>query len=202
MNEVCPVLEAESFSVIVLAGGQSRRMGRDKAALSWEHGDMLGSLLTRLLPLSDDVLVVSNTVRAIAEPVRQVPDILPSKGPLSGIHAGLMYARHDLVFVTACDVPFLVPELVPELVHAVGVADGSVAVYKEKIEPLFACYRKRCAAVIEQLLAGEHYRVTDLLAKINWVPVRQLDELDDCCFMNVNTGNDYEKAKAILAKGR
>lgn len=202
MKEVCLALAAKQFSVIVLAGGQSRRMGRDKATLSWEHGDILGSLLARLLPLSDDVLVVSNTVRIIPEFARQVADIIPGKGPLSGIHAGLMYAHHDLVFVTACDVPFLVPELVPELVHAVGLADGSVAVYKEQIEPLFACYRKGCAAVIEQLLAEEQYRVTDFLAKINWVPVRQVDELDDCCFMNVNTDNDYEKAKAILAKGR
>ena len=202
MKEVCPALAAEQFSVIVLAGGQSRRMGQDKATLSWDHSDILGSLLTRLLSLSDDVLVVSNTIRIIAEPARQVADIIPGKGPLSGIHAGLMYARHDLVFVTACDVPFLVPKLVPKIVHSIGLADGSVAVYKDQIEPLFACYRKNCVAVIEQLLVGKQYRVTDFLARINWVAVQQLDELDDCCFMNVNTSNDYEKAKAILAKGR
>lgn len=120
MKEECRALEAKQFSVIVLAGGQSRRMGWDKATLSWEHGDILGSLLTRLLPLSDDVLVVSNFVRTISETIRQVADIIPCKGPLSGIHAGLMYACHDLVFVTACDVPFLLPELVPQIVHSVG----------------------------------------------------------------------------------
>lgn len=202
MKEECRVLEDKSFSVIILAGGQSRRMGRDKAALAWENSDILGSLLTRLMPLSDDVVVVSNTVRSIPETIRQVSDILPSKGPLSGIHAGLAYARYDLAFVTACDVPFLAPELISELVYAVGSADGSVAVHKEKIEPLFACYRKGCGGVIEQLLAQEQYRVRDFLAQINWVPVQQLDKLHEYCFMNVNTGDDYEKAKAILAKGR
>lgn len=202
MQEGCQALAAEQFSVMVLAGGQSRRMGRDKATLSWEQGDLLGSLLTRLLPLSDDVLVISNTVRNIPEVVRQFTDIIPGKGPLSGIHAGLIQARHDLVFVTACDVPFLVPELVPRLVQAVGMADGSVAVYKGQIEPLFACYRKSCSGVIEQLLTAQHYRVTDFLAQINWVAVQQWDELADYCFMNVNTGKDYEKAKVVLAKGR
>lgn len=202
MTEVCRALVAKPFSVIVLAGGQSLRMGRDKATLSWEQGDILGSLLTRLLPLSDDVLVVSNTMRKIPDNARQVADIIPGKGPLSGIHAGLMYARHDRVFVTACDVPFLVPELALQLVHAVGQADGSVVVYKEQIEPLFACYRKSCVAVVEQLLVTKQYRITDFLAKINWVAVRPLDKLDDYCFMNVNTSNDYEKAKALLAKGR
>lgn len=202
MNEACRALAVKQFSVIVLAGGQSRRMGRDKATLSWDQGDILSSLLARLLPLSDDVLVVSNIVRSLAAPVRQVADIIPYKGPLSGIHAGLTYARHELAFVTACDVPFLVPELAFQLVNAVGVADGSVAVYKEQVEPLFACYRKKCAAMIQQLLAEGHYRVADFLAGINWTAVRQLDELSACCFMNVNTNNDYEKAKAILAKGK
>ncbi len=202
MNEGCPVLAANPFSVIVLAGGQSRRMGRDKATLAWEQGDILRSLLAKLLPLSDDILVVSNTIRTISEPVRQVADLIPGKGPLSGIHAGLLHARHDLVFVTACDVPFLVPALILQLVQAVGVADGSVAVYKEKIEPLFACYQKSCALVIEQLLATKQYRVTDFLAQINWVAVQQFAGVDEYCFMNVNTSDDYEKAKAILAKGR
>ena len=202
MSEVCHALAANKFSVVILAGGQSRRMGRDKAALPWGNTDILGSLLTRLLPLSDDVLVVSNTVRTISAGARQVTDIIASKGPLSGIHAGLFYARHDLVFVTACDTPFLVPELAMQLVHAVGCADGSVALYKERIEPLFACYHKRCAAIAEQLLLEGKYRVTDFLAQLKWIPVGQLEKLDVCCFMNVNTGYDYEKAKAMLAKGR
>jgi len=202
VKEVCPGLAAEAFSVVVLAGGQSSRMGQDKASLPWDDRDILGSLLHRFLPLSDDVVVVSNAVRKIPENVRQVADIIPAKGPLSGLHAGLLSAHHDLVFVTACDVPFLAPELVLQLVQAVGKTDGSAVVYKNKIEPLLACYRKSCAAVIEKLLKIKQYRVTDFLAQINWAAVHQLDELDDCCFMNVNTDDDYKKAKAILAKGR
>lgn len=193
---------AEPFSVIVLAGGQSRRMGRDKAALSWEGGDLLGSLLTRLLPLSDDVIVVSNSNRKIPHNARQVADLIPGKGPLSGIHAGLVYARHPLVFVTACDLPFLIPRLVSHIVYSVGRADGGVAIYNGQLEPLIACYRKSCASIIEQLLVEGKYSVRDFLAKINWVEVEELDQLDECCFMNLNTVHDYEKAKTILAKGR
>lgn len=199
---VCPALEDKRFSIMVLAGGQSSRMGRDKAAMPWEQSDLLTSLLTRLLPLSDDVIVISNTVRKVPQSVRQATDIIPGKGPLSGIHTGLIYACHDLVFVTACDVPFLRPHIVLPIVQSVGMSDGGVAVYKEQLEPLFACYRKSCAAVIEELLAAGNYRVKDFLASIRWVPVQQADEPDDCCFMNMNTCDDYEKAKAILAKGR
>ena len=202
MKEECHVLEANPFSVIILAGGQSRRMGQDKASLAWKQGDLLGSLIARLTPLSDDVIVSSNTIRKIPDMVRQVADLIPEKGPLSGIHAGLLAARHDLVFVTACDVPFLVPALVFKLVQAADRSDGSVAVYDKHIEPLFACYRKTCAVVIEQLLIDEKYRVIELLAQINWVAVQQFDEFDESCFMNMNTSNDYEKARELLAKGR
>ena len=192
---------AEPFSVVVLAGGQSRRMGRDKATLSWEGGDLLGSLLTRLLPLSDDVIVVSNVQRNIPPTARQVTDLIPGKGPLSGIHAGLVYARHPLVFFTACDLPFLTSELVLQMMNSVGKADGGVAMYKGQLEPLIACYRKNCANVAEELLVAGKYSVRDFLAKINWVTVEEFEQFDESYFMNLNTDHDYEKAKVILAKG-
>ena len=200
MDVVCQAAATEKFSVIILAGGQSKRMGRDKAALAWEDSSLLNSLLVRLLPLSDDVLVVSNIPRNLRGPVREVADIIPGKGPLSGIHAGLTYARYAFAFVTACDVPFLVPALAPRLIAAAGPADGSVVVYKDRIEPLFACYHKKCTAVIERLLAEGQYKVRSFLDQIHWVPVSQWDELDEACFMNMNTSQDYEKAREILAK--
>lgn len=198
MKEVCHALVGKPFSVVVLAGGKSQRMGRDKATLAWEQSNILTSVVKRLLPLSDDVLVVSNIPRDLPAAARQVADIIPGKGPLSGIHAGLTYARHELVFFTACDVPFLVPEIVWQLVAAVGTGDGSVVVYKEKLEPLFSCYRKQCAALIPELLAAEQYRIRALLAKINWVPVHELDGLDERCFMNINTGKEYEQAQEFV----
>ncbi|WP_378953882.1 molybdenum cofactor guanylyltransferase [Pelosinus sp. sgz500959] len=202
MKEGCRALEAEKFSVIVLAGGQSRRMGQDKASLSWGEKDVLSSLLARLLPLSDDVVVISNVERTVTSPVRQFPDLIPGKGPLSGIHAGLIHARHDLVFVTACDVPFLIPEIIPHIVHSIGSKDGSVAIYNEQVEPLFACYHKHCSGIVAELLAKEKYRVKDFLTRISWVGVQDLKQYADCCFMNINTPHEYEKAKAILAEGR
>ncbi len=200
MREECRALEAEQFSIMVLAGGQSRRMGRDKATLSWGGNDVLGSLLARLIPLSDDVLVISNVVRDINPPVRQFPDLIPGKGPLSGIHAGLIHARHDLVFVTACDVPFLEPEIILPIVHSAKTKEGSVAIYKEQLEPLFACYHKRCSSIVAELLLAEKYRVTDFLARINWEKVEDLGHYTGDCFMNINTPTDYEKAKKILVR--
>jgi len=198
----CIVLEGNRFSIVVLAGGQSSRMGCDKAALPWENGDILHNLLLKMLTLSDDILVVSNITRNIKLPVRQVPDILMSKGPLSGIHAGLFYARYSRVFVTACDTPFLKPEIIPIIVQSLESQDGAVTVRKGKIEPLLACYRKPCAAIIEELIPKEQYSVLRLLDKIHWVPVTCLDELDDCLFTNINTYSDYEKAKLILGRGK
>ena len=200
MRGECHALEAEKFSIVVLAGGQSCRMGRDKATLPWGEKDVLGSVLARLMPLSDDVLVISNVMRDIPSQIRQFTDIIPGKGPLSGIHAGLIHARHDLVFVTACDVPFLMPEIISRIVHSAKSKEGSVVIHKEKLEPLFACYRKRCSSIIAELLMAEKYRVTDFLARITWEKVEDLGHDRDDCFMNINTPADYEKAKEILVR--
>lgn len=200
MKGECIVLEAEPFSIVVLAGGRSSRMGQDKAVLPWGNRDFLNSMLVKLLTLSDDVVVVSNITRNLMPPIREVPDIIPQKGPLSGIHAGLVNARYARVFVTACDVPFLIPDIVHQIVNTVGIADGAVVVRKEKIEPLLACYHKSCTAVAQELLIKEKYSVMGLLDRVNWVAVTCLDELDDCYFMNVNTCEEYEKAKIILGK--
>jgi len=197
---VCIALEANPFSIVVLAGGQSSRMGCDKAALPWGNGNILYNLLLRLLTLSDDVVVVSNTTRNIILPVGQVADLLTSKGPLSGIHAGLIHAKYSRVFVTACDVPFLMSEMIPIIVQSVGMHDGAVTVHKGKIEPLLACYRKSCATIIEDLIPKKQYSVLQLLDRINWVPVTCFDELDDYHFMNINTYEDYERAKVILER--
>lgn len=185
------------FSVIILAGGQSRRMGKDKAGLAWGQEDVLHSLVNRLMVLSEDVVVVSHLERTLPPTVRQVADIIPGKGPLSGIHAGLTAAQHELAFVTACDTPFLEGELVLRLVEAVGEAAASVVVYKEKIEPLFACYRKSCLPILEELLLQEQYRVQAFLEQLHWVPVSNLEGLSEWCFMNVNTPEEYVQAQKI-----
>src|SRR3990170_8636218 len=93
---------------IVLAGGQSRRMGRDKAFLPVGEKFMLQHIIDCLRPISDDIIVVTNHAWKVdGLRVQAVPDIVQEWGPLGGILSGLMASSSQYNLVVACDMPLL-----------------------------------------------------------------------------------------------
>ena len=104
----------ESISIVVLAGGQSQRMGSNKALLRIDDREtLIERVVNNLKPLSDDIVLVSNAPELYADlPVRQTADLFPGAGPLAGLHAGLQTARHPWSLVVACDMPLVDHRLV------------------------------------------------------------------------------------------
>ncbi|MFN3929853.1 MAG: molybdenum cofactor guanylyltransferase, partial [Thermoflexus sp.] len=98
------------YSVAILAGGQSRRMGRNKAFLEWKGRPLIVDLIERFHQVSDDILLIASNVKPFQDlPVRLVLDPSPPIGPLGGLWSGLLSARYEWVFATACDMPLLDP---------------------------------------------------------------------------------------------
>ena len=132
-------------SAVVLAGGASRRMGRDKRLLPWgEDADgrprtLLQSVIDSLVAVADDVIVVANDQPVVAG-ARVVPDAIPGAGSLGGILSGVEAARHDRVFVAAADMPFLHAGLVRHLLDRLEGHDAVVPVVDGRPEPLHAVY--------------------------------------------------------------
>ncbi|MCS7050494.1 MAG: molybdenum cofactor guanylyltransferase, partial [Thermomicrobium sp.] len=105
-----------STSVAILAGGQSRRMGRDKALLDFHGEPLLGRVLRRVRPLTDDLFIVASDRPAYLQfGVPVVPDRIPDAGPLGGIYSALLSARHEYCLVLSCDLPFVDPLLLQGL---------------------------------------------------------------------------------------
>src|ERR687898_1866444 len=107
------------LSAAALAGGQSRRMGTDKALLPLVAGGhpMLGLVLERLRSVADDVLVVANEHERYASfDARVVPDLHPQIGALGGIQAAITWSAHEHCLVVACDMPFLSLHLLRRMV--------------------------------------------------------------------------------------
>jgi molybdopterin-guanine dinucleotide biosynthesis protein A len=185
---------------IILAGGRSRRFGRDKAALPWGDGDLLGEIAARLATVCDEVLVAMGD-RQLALPagVRGVVDAYADSGPLAGIHAGLRAARYPVAFVTACDMPFVEPAAVPFLKDLMAGYDAAVPRVAGRWAPLFACYATSCLPAMEKLLGSGVRRVFDLYGHIRCRAVpgdafRQFDpELR--MFQDLNTPGDYARAR-------
>src|SRR5256885_16610877 len=90
-------------SLVILAGGLSRRMGRDKAALPAGDGTLVEHLARRLAPVVDEIIIAGGSAEPRLDGVRLAADRDAGLGPLAGMHAGLMAARHPYAFVVGCD---------------------------------------------------------------------------------------------------
>lgn len=154
------------LSVAILAGGQSRRMGRDKAMLSlWPGGPpLLRMVIDIVAPLADDVFVVASDRPAYAEfGVRVVPDAHPGAATLGGIATAIAAARTDATLVVACDMPLLSAPLVRHLRDTPRDYDVLVPVLAGESrqggrlvrQTLHAIYRPACLPPIkERIRAG------------------------------------------------
>jgi molybdenum cofactor guanylyltransferase len=183
-------------SLVILAGGLSRRMGRDKASLPAGDGTLIEHLARRLAPVVDETIVAGGSGRPTLSGVRMVEDRYPGLGPLAGIHAGLAAARYAHVWVVGCDLP----DADPALAHLfLGLAAGYDAVVPRiDAEPQGVCalYDPALASRIDGLLASGERRVKALLAASNvrYVTPEELRTVDPelRSFRNINTPADYE----------
>jgi molybdopterin-guanine dinucleotide biosynthesis protein A len=193
----------------VLAGGASRRMGQDKAALLLDGEPLLARVVRRLRAVTPEVLVVGPTERRSLVPtdVPVVPDDRPGLGPLGAIATALRASAASAVVVVACDMPFVRPELVRYLLDLAEAGDAAVVVPRSPrgTEPLHAVYRRECLPVADALLeAGDlavaalYARVrTRLVAPAEWAPY---DPLGLSVF-NANSPAEWERAQALVADG-
>ena len=194
---------------VLLAGGRSMRMGRDKAHLSIQGEALLPALSQRLaLACPGGVILVRRDgqhLPALPTGVRVVEDLLPDLGPLGGLLTGLAAATTPFVFLAACDMPHLDPALIHWLArHPARGADVLLPERDGHSEPAHAIYGARClGAIKEAVLSGE-------LGMGSWlgaVRVARIAEAEwrvvhpsGASFLNVNTPEDL--ARAEQDKGR
>ena len=153
-----------STAAIVLCGGKSTRMGRDKAWLPWAGVPMVSHVVETLRPLVDEVIVVSSmdlTLPPLAATV--VRDREPALGPLSGIREGLAKIRSDRAFVTATDAPFLTAAFVNTMLEHEGAAAIEVDGH---VQTLAAVYPRSSLAVVEEMLHAGELRPLRLLERL------------------------------------
>jgi molybdopterin-guanine dinucleotide biosynthesis protein A len=175
---------------LILAGGRSARMGRDKVFLPAGGSTLTAGLHAALGRLCDEVIVVTSRARAAHfDGLRTVVDEQPDQGPLMAIASGLAAARHERNLVVACDIPTLDAALMARLLaesedHQIVIPsfrDGGK-------QPLFGVYRKEVLGTARDLLGQGWRRPDDLLraCRSRIIPVAS-----DDWYMNLNTPADY-----------
>ena len=191
---------------LILCGGRSVRMGRDKALLPFGDETLLQRVVRIVTPLVEEVLVVAHAEQALPalpEHVRIVHDEVEDQGPLGGLQAGLRHARAEALFTTGCDVPFVQPALIELLFERLGDARIAVADEAGFAHPLAAVYRRNVAPVVERLLAEGRRRPRFLYDEVATVrggedDLRRADP-ELLSLANLNTPEAYEAALARLA---
>ncbi|HSG69999.1 MAG TPA: molybdenum cofactor guanylyltransferase [Planctomycetaceae bacterium] len=195
---------------IVLCGGQSSRMGRDKWALPW--GDE--TLLQRTVRILSEVVNPIAVVAAAEQDVSGLPtdailvrDLISAQGPLGGLHAGLQALAQvkgppiEAAYVTACDTPLLKPEFVRAIIERLETHELAVAKEGGFHHPLAGVYRVSLIDRIEKLLRASRNRPLFLIedsdsCEVEVEELRSIDpELDS--LRNCNTPEEYE---AVLKK--
>ncbi len=189
---------------IIVAGGKSARFKGNKALVEISSQRMIDVVVSRLKNIFPKLILVTNTPEDYPGlDVEIVSDLIPGRGPLSGIHAGLVRSSYSLNFIVACDMPFVSGALGAYLVQQAAPDDDIIVPFVNGFnEPLSAVYRRTCIPFIEASLLSGQSKVTDFYQKVR---VKRIHEEEitafgvDACFFNINTREDLKKVFSIIA---
>jgi len=194
---------------VVVCGGASRRMGRDKAELELLCGTtFLAHAIATLRPVVDEVLLATGpTPRYVEFGLPVVLDVERDLGPLAGLEAALRAARHERVVVLAVDMPAIDSHVLATLAERAeqNDLDALVLASASGPEPLCGVYHTRLAVCIRSALAAGERRMTALFSypladgrrsQLATIDVAECADRD--ATLNVNTAEDLARARAAL----
>ena len=188
-------------TLLVLAGGASRRMGRPKAWLEVGEITLLRWMIERLGPAFSEVVVSFAEPEQVERlvPFRLVFDRKLAAGPLAGLEAGLTAARHEVTFAVACDMPYVTPDVAEMAVVAARGCDAAMPRVNGRAEPVCAAYRRSALPAVTAALDAGRLAASDLA---NHLDVTWLEGLDPKLFRSLNTPEDFERFHDAFAAQR
>ncbi len=190
---------------VILAGGLNKRFsGKNKAFIHFGNRRVIDNIYDVFKSVFDEIILVTNQPLSYLEwNVNIVTDVYPVRSSLTGIQAGLFYARTPYIFVTACDTPFLKKEMVEMIVSHID--PGAAVVIPETAkgtEQLCAAYSKTCLSLMERQIKEKKFQIKKMFEKIRVkkIPENRLRQADPelMSFFNINTDADYSEARKWL----
>lgn len=196
---------SDNVSLAIQAGGNSRRMGEDKALKLFLGRTLIQRAVDRLASIADEILVTTNHPDDYAFLGRcLIPDLIPGRGALGGLYTALTYALFPIVAVVACDMPFASAALIKAAAGILVKENVDVVVPRsdDGLEPLHAVYRRAtCLPIVRNAIE------TNQLKIINWFPAVRVREFgmnevnlidpSGLAFKNINTPEDFYEAECL-----
>jgi molybdopterin-guanine dinucleotide biosynthesis protein A len=193
--------QTEAF---ILTGGQSSRMGQDKALLEIGSKTLLERAASLCAPLVSSITLVGDPQRYSRFGFPALADRWPGAGPLGAIATALSSAKHPWCLVLACDMPFVTSPWLEWLLDRASKSSSDAVIPETTrgLEPLCAIYRASCAPVLAAALDSGVRKVTDGLDLINTDLIKENEwrkfSPDGDLFQNLNTWEDFVSAKKKL----
>ncbi len=189
-----------ALTVAVLAGGRSRRMGRDKALLPMGESTLLQRVMDAAAPVSDQHLLITNSPAShalFAWP--QAADLYPDKGPLGGLYTALSHTKTDHLLLLACDLPYLNTPFLRFLCEQIDDNQAIVPDSADGQQPLCAIYNRSVLTAVTHALQQNQLGMRRLLSQLSirtispdqWHPF----DSDNRLFTNLNTPEDYRSSQ-------
>lgn len=201
------VSSSAPISAVILAGGRSTRLGRDKAFLQVNGRPLIEQIVDKVAQLSDEVIIVANDLDAYDQfEALVVADVYPGRAALGGIFSGLKAATKRHALVVACDMPFLSLSLLRYMRGLVPGYDVVIPRVGKLTEALHAIYSQDCLPFIERQLRAMDLRISHFFThvRVRYVDQEEIDLFDPghLSFFNINSQADLTRAKEILAQGQ
>jgi len=188
-----------TFSAVLLAGGESRRMGKDKATIVFKDRPLWERQLRILLDLDPEEIFISarNSPAWLPHDAKLLLDEPPSRGPLSGLTEALSAIRTSHLIVLAVDMPFMTIEQIRSLLGRVLPESGIVPIVNERAEPLAAIYPRSAALAFTAAITGNDFSlqpIVEHLVRTNKVQLVQVSAKERDLYRSVNEPADLERA--------
>ncbi len=193
----------QGMTGVILAGGASRRMGRNKAMLKLHDIPLIEKVYRTMATLFSDIVIVTNTPEEYAFiPCRKTPDLYPGAGSIAGLHAGMAASNTGRIFVAACDMPFLNAGLIRMLCSHDMEAEAVVPLNSEGFfEPLHAVYAVSVMDTARDVIENGDKSILILLNRIRTVliPYEEICSIPGAkdSFRNINTPEEFRMAQDL-----
>jgi len=189
---------------IILAGGKSSRMGKDKGMTLLNGKPLIAYAIETLKSVCDHIIISANSsdYKQFGYPVQA--DLYPDCGPIGGIFSGLKCSKTDMNLVLSCDIPLVSKDLLTYIIDHSDKDKVCVPVHdKEYIEPLCACYPKTSIYLLEELIKQKNYKLSGFFdaASAEKILIHPgLPFYHSNLFFNLNNSSQLEIAKVLLNK--
>jgi molybdopterin-guanine dinucleotide biosynthesis protein A len=192
---------------IILAGGKSRRMRRNKAFLDAGGVPLFERVYSVFREIFSEIIIVVNNARLFERYEAHVQnDIISNKGALGGLYTGLFHSSSYHAFCSACDMPLLNPRLIKYLTDQRDGYDVIVPKTNDGLHPLHAIYSKNCLDPMKQLLDHGDLKITNFFSRVRvrYIEETEIRKFDPHMrsFVNVNTQEEMKMVRNILKESR